>query len=135
MAEYVYGRYDYVAEDDDEISFGVGKRIEVVEKDEKNGYWEVCSSSPLSISPIFLSFPWIRGSSAQRIPISCSRQLPCPSLTYPLLRLLLFTLYTLRGGHTSWSGLRADASMNPPPHHDLSIRKNLICGFDGKNNK
>ena len=86
MVEYVYGRYDFVAEDDDEISFSAGERIEVIKKDEidQNGWWEVRSRSLLSISPIFLS--------SQRILISCSRRLPCPSLTYSLyLRFLLPT--------------------------------------------
>lgn len=85
MVEYVYGRYDFVAEDDDEISFSAGERIEVVKKDEidQNGWWEVRSRSLLSISPIFLS---------SQLPHFLLEAAPCPSLTSSLyLRFLLPT--------------------------------------------
>ena len=49
MVEYVYARYDFVPENEDEISFCAGERIEVVEKDDiyQDGWWKVRSHSPV----------------------------------------------------------------------------------------
>ena len=45
MVEYVYARHDFVPENEDEIPFCAGERIEVVEKDDvyQDGWWKVCS--------------------------------------------------------------------------------------------
>lgn len=43
MPEYVYALHDFVPENEDEISFSAGDRIEVIEKDELygDGWWQV----------------------------------------------------------------------------------------------
>lgn len=41
---YRYGLYPFVAENDDEISFQPGERIEILEQDDQygDGWWQVC---------------------------------------------------------------------------------------------
>lgn len=43
MPEYVYALHDFVPENDDEVPFRAGERIEVVEKDDLygDGWWQV----------------------------------------------------------------------------------------------
>ena len=43
MPEYVYAQHDFAPENPDEVSFKVGDRIEIVEKDELygDGWWQV----------------------------------------------------------------------------------------------
>jgi hypothetical protein len=44
MPEYVYALHDFVPENDDELPFRAGERIEVIEKDdlyEGDGWWQV----------------------------------------------------------------------------------------------
>jgi len=43
MIEYVYALHDFVAENEDEVSFHAGERIEVIEKDDGygDGWWQV----------------------------------------------------------------------------------------------
>ena len=50
MPDYVYALHDFLPENEDEVSFRAGDRIEVVEKDDMygDGWWQVC---------IFLSRP------------------------------------------------------------------------------
>ena len=44
MPEYVYALHDFLPENDDEVSFHAGERIEVIEKDDMygDGWWHVC---------------------------------------------------------------------------------------------
>jgi len=44
MPEYVYALHDFLPENDDEVTFHAGERIEVVEKDDLygDGWWQVC---------------------------------------------------------------------------------------------
>jgi hypothetical protein len=96
MLEYVYARHDFIPEHDDEISFHAGERIEIVEKDELygDGWWKVCSRSPLSISPIpfdsGFAYPFQLSASsflleAARVPTSPS------SITFYALHTFLYT--------------------------------------------
>jgi len=43
MPEYVYALHDFVPENEDEVAFSAGERIEVIEKDElyEDGWWQV----------------------------------------------------------------------------------------------
>jgi len=43
MPEYVYALHDFVPENEDEVAFSAGERIEVIEKDELygDGWWQV----------------------------------------------------------------------------------------------
>lgn len=43
MPEYVYAQHDFAPENPDEVSFKIGDRIEVIEKDELygDGWWQV----------------------------------------------------------------------------------------------
>lgn len=43
MPEYVYALHDFQPENEDEVSFHPGERIEVIEKDEEfgDGWWKV----------------------------------------------------------------------------------------------
>lgn len=43
MPEYVYALHDFTPENPDEVSFKVGERIEVIEKDDLygDGWWQV----------------------------------------------------------------------------------------------
>ncbi len=43
MPDYVYAQHDFAPENPDEVSFRIGDRIEVVEKDELygDGWWQV----------------------------------------------------------------------------------------------
>ena len=45
MPEYVYALHDFTPENDDEIPFLAGERIEVIEKDDQygDGWWQVSS--------------------------------------------------------------------------------------------
>ena len=45
MPDFVYGLHDFSPENDDEISFRAGDRIEVIEKDDLygDGWWQVCA--------------------------------------------------------------------------------------------
>jgi hypothetical protein len=47
---YRYGLYPFVAENDDEISFQPGERIEILEQDDQygDGWWQVRSFCPLA---------------------------------------------------------------------------------------
>jgi len=40
MPEYVYALHDFVPENEDEVAFSAGERIEVIEKD-GDGWWQV----------------------------------------------------------------------------------------------
>jgi hypothetical protein len=44
MPEYVYALHDFLPENEDEVSFHAGERIEVIEKDDMygDGWWQVC---------------------------------------------------------------------------------------------
>lgn len=44
MTEYVYALHDFLPEHEDEVSFRMGERIEVIEKDDLygDGWWQVC---------------------------------------------------------------------------------------------
>ena len=44
MPEYVYALHDFLPENEDEVSFNAGERIEVIEKDDMfgDGWWQVC---------------------------------------------------------------------------------------------
>ena len=46
MPEYVYALHDFLPENEDELSFKAGERIEVIEKDDlyQDGWWQVSSS-------------------------------------------------------------------------------------------
>lgn len=43
MPEYVYALHDFLPENDDEVTFKAGERVEVVEKDDAygDGWWQV----------------------------------------------------------------------------------------------
>jgi hypothetical protein len=43
MPDYVYALHDFLPENDDEVSFQQGERIEVVERDDlySDGWWQV----------------------------------------------------------------------------------------------
>jgi hypothetical protein len=43
MSEYVYALHDFLPENEDEVSFHAGERIEVVERDDLygDGWWQV----------------------------------------------------------------------------------------------
>lgn len=43
MPDYVYGLHDFTPENDDEVPFKAGERIEVLEKDDAygDGWWQV----------------------------------------------------------------------------------------------
>ena len=49
MPDYVYALHDFAPENPDEVSFKVGDRIEVVEKDELygDGWWHVSTHSDI----------------------------------------------------------------------------------------
>ena len=49
MPEYVYALHDFTPENEDDIQFSAGDRIEVIEKDEmyQDGWWQVCFPLPL----------------------------------------------------------------------------------------
>ena len=57
MPQYVYALHDFLPENDDEVSFHAGERIEVIEKDDLygDGWWHVCIHFSLthSTDPIF----------------------------------------------------------------------------------
>lgn len=61
---FVYGLHAFIAENEDEISFGPGERVLVLEKDDQygDGWWQVsppaqtCFSSP-PLAPLALAFP------------------------------------------------------------------------------
>ena len=44
MEEYVYAVHDFVPENEDEVPFKAGERIQVIEKDDLygDGWWQVC---------------------------------------------------------------------------------------------
>lgn len=44
MPEYVYALHDFLPENEDEVPFHAGERIEVIEKDDMygDGWWQVC---------------------------------------------------------------------------------------------
>ncbi len=46
MPEYVYALHDFTPENDDEVSFHLGERIEVIEKDDayNDGWWQVSAT-------------------------------------------------------------------------------------------
>jgi len=46
MPEYVYALHDFNPENEDELPFHAGERIEVTEKDDMygDGWWQVCVS-------------------------------------------------------------------------------------------
>jgi hypothetical protein len=48
MAEYVYALHDFQPENEDEVPFQTGERIEVVEKDDEfgDGWWQVSPDGP-----------------------------------------------------------------------------------------
>ncbi|PPQ86951.1 hypothetical protein CVT26_007909 [Gymnopilus dilepis] len=43
MPEYVYALHDFIPENEDEVDFRAGERIEVLEKDDmyQDGWWQV----------------------------------------------------------------------------------------------
>jgi hypothetical protein len=43
MPEYIYALHDFLPENDDEVGFRAGERIEVIEKDDQfgDGWWQV----------------------------------------------------------------------------------------------
>lgn len=43
MPEYVYALHDFAPENPDEVSFKIGEKIEVIEKDDlyQDGWWQV----------------------------------------------------------------------------------------------
>lgn len=43
MPEFVYALHDFVPENEDELTFKAGERIEVIEKDDQyqDGWWQV----------------------------------------------------------------------------------------------
>jgi hypothetical protein len=47
MPEFVYALHDFAPENEDELSFKAGERIEVIEKDDlyQDGWWQVSLSS------------------------------------------------------------------------------------------
>lgn len=47
MPEYVYALHDFIPENEDEVTFNAGDRVEVVEKDDAygDGWWKVYYSS------------------------------------------------------------------------------------------
>jgi hypothetical protein len=47
MPDYVYALHDFFPENDDELTFKAGERVEVVEKDDAygDGWWKVPSCS------------------------------------------------------------------------------------------
>jgi len=59
MVEYVYARHDFAPENDDEISFRAGERIEVNARDDLfgDGWWEVRSLSSSLSAPRFRLSP------------------------------------------------------------------------------
>jgi hypothetical protein len=54
MVEYVYALHEFTPDHEDEISFSVGERIEVVEKDDLygDGWWQVRISRDIRQSSI-----------------------------------------------------------------------------------
>ena len=44
MPEYVYALHDFLPENEDEVAFHAGERVEVIEKDDMygDGWWHVC---------------------------------------------------------------------------------------------
>ena len=66
MVEYVYALHDFVPENEDEVEFKAGERIEVVEKDDlyQDGWWQVSlslSSIPSALSRRGLSMRIVAG--------------------------------------------------------------------------
>jgi hypothetical protein len=59
MTEYVYALHDFVPENEDEISFRAGDRIEVIERDEEfqDGWWQVRRSPSLPPNSFWPKFP------------------------------------------------------------------------------
>jgi hypothetical protein len=47
MPDFVYALHDFVPENEDELTFKAGERIEVIERDDlyQDGWWQVCQSS------------------------------------------------------------------------------------------
>jgi hypothetical protein len=96
MLEYVYARHDFIPEHEDEISFRAGERIEIVEKDELygDGWWKVCSRSPLSISPHALRLGFagpVQLSASSFLSRGCSRADLTPSITFYAPHTVLYT--------------------------------------------
>lgn len=52
--EYVYALHDFEPQNDDEIAFVAGERIEVLEKDEAygDGWWTVSADANEQVDPI-----------------------------------------------------------------------------------
>lgn len=48
MPDYVYALHDFLPENDDEVTFRQGERIEVVERDDEysDGWWQVSLIHP-----------------------------------------------------------------------------------------
>jgi hypothetical protein len=66
MVEYVYALHDFAPENEDEVPFRAGERIEIVSRDDEfgDGWWEVsapppyCAFIPSPCSPAMrLPFP------------------------------------------------------------------------------
>jgi hypothetical protein len=125
MLEYVYARHDFIPEHDDEISFHAGERIEIVEKDELygDGWWKVCSRSPLSISPI----PFDSGF-AYPFQLSASSFLSrgCSRANLTLLYYVLCPTHLFIHFEASWGVRLADTSMNSLPRDAFPLPPLII---------
>jgi len=74
MPEYIYALHDFLPENDDEVGFRAGERIEVIEKDDQfgDGWWQVrhVFVSFESITQVMRTIPGTEYS-WQRWPFSC----------------------------------------------------------------
>lgn len=115
MPEYVYALHDFLPEHEDEVTFHVGERIEVVEKDDMygDGWWQVCFSSSLS-SPLSL-FSIFHGKIGA---IPCDMWWASPPIEKSFVR--------------SQDGVSMGASLMPsyPPLSDLRRRTKLRIKTD-----
>jgi hypothetical protein len=59
MVEYVYALHDFIPENDDEVPFKAGERIEIVERDDMygDGWWQVRPTQSSLCSLSASSFP------------------------------------------------------------------------------
>ena len=90
MPEYVYALHDFLPENEDEVSFHAGERIEVIEKDDMygDGWWHVCVLAlHLFRQLMSLDRVVILLATLGYFPSATQRQRPQLQTPYPLLNL------------------------------------------------
>ncbi len=85
MPDYVYALHDFIPENEDEVSFRAGERIEVVEKDDQygDGWWQVRATNNSLCIPQKFTFALHLGSEFTRQSWLISSQLFNPSRSSP----------------------------------------------------